>query len=236
MESGANERRSKFNSIFFCLFLFAFRKSQCTRVKIRFAVDQTSQVLQYRTIEHFDALVREINRPASKLYHSSNSVNAIKTSQNATIFLIERNAYIFRWLRLATAHAVAERNGNRNEIQYLRYGQRLYTWSCWSRTKSVRAHLNISVRFVFSWLKWKSILIILPFRRSAPCADAYSFCGVRNQKYPDRRPMGYPFDKATASINGQSVRNLSDFATNLSNVAIGECTIRFTNTIIGRSS
>lgn len=48
--------------------------------------------------------------------------------------------------------------------------------------------------------------------------------------------MGFPFDKGTRSINGQSVTNLSDFATNLSNVGISECLIKFTNKIIERST
>ena len=27
------------------------------------------------------------------------------------------------------------------------------------------------------------------------CNDGSSFCGVRDRRYPDRRPMGYPFDR-----------------------------------------
>lgn len=27
------------------------------------------------------------------------------------------------------------------------------------------------------------------------CNDATSFCGVRDRLYPDRKPMGYPFDR-----------------------------------------
>lgn len=27
------------------------------------------------------------------------------------------------------------------------------------------------------------------------CNDASSFCGVRDRLYPDRRPMGFPFDR-----------------------------------------
>lgn len=27
------------------------------------------------------------------------------------------------------------------------------------------------------------------------CNDAASFCGVRDRLYPDKRPMGYPFDR-----------------------------------------
>lgn len=28
------------------------------------------------------------------------------------------------------------------------------------------------------------------------CKDAASYCGIRDQKYPDRRPMGFPFDRS----------------------------------------
>lgn len=31
------------------------------------------------------------------------------------------------------------------------------------------------------------------------CNDAASFCGVRDRLYPDRRPMGYPFDRLPRS-------------------------------------
>ena len=27
------------------------------------------------------------------------------------------------------------------------------------------------------------------------CDDAVSFCGLKDQKYPDRRNMGFPFDR-----------------------------------------
>lgn len=27
------------------------------------------------------------------------------------------------------------------------------------------------------------------------CTEAASFCGIRDRKYPDLRPMGYPFDR-----------------------------------------
>lgn len=27
------------------------------------------------------------------------------------------------------------------------------------------------------------------------CSDAASYCGVRDRLYPDRRQMGYPFDR-----------------------------------------
>jgi tyrosinase len=53
------------------------------------------------------------------------------------------------------------------------------------------------------------------------CNDAASYCGIRDRKYPDRRAMGYPFDR-TAQIN-----SLSDFLT--PNMGVRNCTIRFTD-------
>lgn len=61
------------------------------------------------------------------------------------------------------------------------------------------------------------------------CNDAASFCGLKDQKYPDRRPMGFPFDRPFR------VNRLTDFKNLGSNMAIGECLIRFTNAIIDRS-
>jgi hypothetical protein len=44
---------------------------------------------------------------------------------------------------------------------------------------------------------------------SGQCSDAASYCGVRDRKYPDRKPMGYPFDRFPA----QGVNSLSQFLT-----------------------
>lgn len=41
------------------------------------------------------------------------------------------------------------------------------------------------------------------------CNDAFSFCGVRNRLYPDRKPMGYPFDRRPRD----GVDTLKDFLT-----------------------
>lgn len=53
------------------------------------------------------------------------------------------------------------------------------------------------------------------------CADASSFCGIRDRLYPDRRDMGYPFDRPpNAQFN-----NIQDFLQ--SNMALQEIKIRF---------
>lgn len=51
------------------------------------------------------------------------------------------------------------------------------------------------------------------------CNDAASFCGVRDRMYPDRKPMGFPFDRLARS----GVDRLSQFLTQ--NMATTTCTI-----------
>lgn len=70
--------------------------------------------------------------------------------------------------------------------------------------------------------------IVLIFRNVA-CNDAASFCGLKDQLYPDRRSMGFPFDRH------HSADTLADFVRLSPNMRLGQCTIRFTNTIINRS-
>ncbi|KAI5638758.1 hemocyanin, ig-like domain-containing protein [Phthorimaea operculella] len=55
------------------------------------------------------------------------------------------------------------------------------------------------------------------------CNDAASYCGIRDRKYPDRKPMGYPFDRR----GRDGVNTLSDFLT--PNMAVSQCSIRFTD-------
>lgn len=69
-----------------------------------------------------------------------------------------------------------------------------------------------------------------------PCNDAYSFCGLKDQLYPDRRAMGYPFDRSSRIQGNSDVESLATFAQQLPNAVLGECTIRFTDTIISRTA
>lgn len=55
------------------------------------------------------------------------------------------------------------------------------------------------------------------------CNDAASFCGVRDRLYPDRRSMGYPFDRLARS----GVERLQQFLT--PNMATIQCTITHTD-------
>jgi hypothetical protein len=51
---------------------------------------------------------------------------------------------------------------------------------------------------------------------------AMSFCGARDARYPDRRPMGYPFDRPF-----QSGRSLGEVLGSLSNVATRDISITY---------
>lgn len=54
------------------------------------------------------------------------------------------------------------------------------------------------------------------------CADAASFCGIRDKLYPDKRSMGYPFDRVPRS----GVNTLQDFLT--PNMFVQNVRIKFT--------
>ena len=54
------------------------------------------------------------------------------------------------------------------------------------------------------------------------CADAVSYCGAKDQKYPDRKPMGFPFDRHIYA------RTKEEMLT--SNMAVADVKIKFTGT------
>ncbi|XP_049766727.1 phenoloxidase 1-like [Schistocerca cancellata] len=56
------------------------------------------------------------------------------------------------------------------------------------------------------------------------CDDASSYCGIRNKKYPDKRAMGFPFDRPPR----QGANTLADFRRNLPNMSVIDVKIRFT--------
>ncbi|XP_063697465.1 phenoloxidase 2-like [Culicoides brevitarsis] len=53
------------------------------------------------------------------------------------------------------------------------------------------------------------------------CTLAATFCGIRDAKYPDKRPMGYPFDREAR----EGVENLENFLT--PNMGMQEVTVVF---------
>ncbi|XP_062550620.1 phenoloxidase 2-like [Armigeres subalbatus] len=69
------------------------------------------------------------------------------------------------------------------------------------------------------------------FDETVGCNDAHSFCGLRDKLYPDKRTMGFPFDRRTET----SVSTLNDFMKPYSNMAATSVQIMFKNTIISRT-
>lgn len=65
---------------------------------------------------------------------------------------------------------------------------------------------------------------------SGPCSDSSSYCGIKDRLYPDRRSMGYPFDREPR--NG--VNTLQEFLT--PNMAIQNVNIRFSDRTVIRGS
>jgi tyrosinase len=57
------------------------------------------------------------------------------------------------------------------------------------------------------------------------CTESVPFCGVRDQMYPDRRSMGYPFDRLPRA----NANTLTQFLT--PNMGVADVTIRFQNTV-----
>ncbi|XP_065347138.1 phenoloxidase 1 [Cloeon dipterum] len=62
-------------------------------------------------------------------------------------------------------------------------------------------------------------------RKPGACWDAASYCGIRDQAYPDRRAMGYPFDR----LPRPGVVNTEQFLT--PNMIMGDVLIRFRDTV-----
>ncbi|CAL4063450.1 unnamed protein product, partial [Meganyctiphanes norvegica] len=65
------------------------------------------------------------------------------------------------------------------------------------------------------------------------CSNAASYCGILNAKFPDARPMGYPFDrKPNTKVNELVIRNFSDFADALPNAIMSDIKIYLRNEIL----
>lgn len=54
------------------------------------------------------------------------------------------------------------------------------------------------------------------------CTEASSYCGLRGKLYPDKRAMGFPFDRPS-----RSVTSVEDFV--LPNMSLTDVTIRLQN-------
>lgn len=62
------------------------------------------------------------------------------------------------------------------------------------------------------------------------CSEASAYCGIRNRLYPDKRNMGFPFDRPSATDD----KILTAFL--LPNMKVADCKIIFTDEIVERAS
>ncbi|XP_039430147.1 phenoloxidase 8-like [Culex pipiens pallens] len=63
------------------------------------------------------------------------------------------------------------------------------------------------------------------------CNDSHSYCGLRDRLYPDRRAMGFPFDRTVP----KDVLHMEDFTKQFSNMKRTVVEVRFTNTVISKT-
>lgn len=61
------------------------------------------------------------------------------------------------------------------------------------------------------------------------CNDAAAFCGIRDRLYPDKKPMGYPFDRNARA----NARNINEFLT--PNMKAQDVSIVFNNRTVERT-
>uniref|UniRef100_A0A182IMY0 Tyrosinase copper-binding domain-containing protein n=1 Tax=Anopheles atroparvus TaxID=41427 RepID=A0A182IMY0_ANOAO len=74
---------------------------------------------------------------------------------------------------------------------------------------------------------------VLPtgFNENESCNDSHSYCGLRDQLYPDRRAMGFPFDRVPTADDHLMV----DFVSRFPNMSRTVAEVLFTNTTITRT-
>lgn len=61
------------------------------------------------------------------------------------------------------------------------------------------------------------------------CSNASAYCGIRDRLYPDKRNMGFPFDRVATKNDG----HLADFL--LPNMKVADCKIIFTDETVERA-
>jgi hypothetical protein len=62
------------------------------------------------------------------------------------------------------------------------------------------------------------------------CRNAASYCGILDDKYPDKRPMGFPFDRPP----DKSITTLAKFVEKSPNITTTEIRIQFEDRVIRR--
>ncbi|XP_066957149.1 phenoloxidase 2-like [Macrobrachium rosenbergii] len=67
--------------------------------------------------------------------------------------------------------------------------------------------------------------------RSRECSNAVSYCGILDSKFPDSRPMGFPFDRMNPHlINGPRIETAGDMASQFDNMLMEDIKITFDET------
>lgn len=80
--------------------------------------------------------------------------------------------------------------------------------------------------FLFFCLVIVFVIFFCIFYRKFACNDAASFCGLKEQLYPDKRGMGFPFDRVYRA------NTLNDFVNLADNMQVNSFTIRHNNRYI----
>jgi len=68
-----------------------------------------------------------------------------------------------------------------------------------------------------------------PIRANDACSTAYSFCGLKDKLYPDKRTMGYPFDRRLPNAN------LTELVGAFGNMAKTDLRIVFNDRVIDKA-
>ncbi|CAO1403519.1 unnamed protein product [Diamesa hyperborea] len=71
---------------------------------------------------------------------------------------------------------------------------------------------------------------VVAFDETKGCSDAHSFCGIRDAKYPDKRKMGYPFDRV------YTADTLEEFAGKHTNMQTGQVNIEYFDIIVDKEA
>ncbi|XP_077295280.1 phenoloxidase subunit 2-like isoform X2 [Arctopsyche grandis] len=79
---------------------------------------------------------------------------------------------------------------------------------------------------VFAMISNYDLDVIEQDTAGVPCSDAFSFCGIKDRLYPDRRSMGYPFDRPPNA----RFTAVEDFLQ--PNMKLQDIKIRFTDTTV----
>ena len=84
--------------------------------------------------------------------------------------------------------------------------------------------LYFDVTLLFLVLSFLINHLVFPFQPDGAnvktvCGDAVSYCGAKDQKYPDTKPMGFPFDRPMIA------RSATELLTD--NMSLTEVVIKF---------